>query len=351
VKLALITDAWQPQVNGVVTTLLELVNELEKLDFQITVIHPGLFKTRPCPGYPGIDLAVFPKKSLAKILTEIKPNAIHIVTEGPLGWATRSLCLQAGWPFTSAFHTKFPEIFRAAAGVPVSWGYALFRRFHHYSSGVMVPTQSVLDNLQKRGFRNLKPWTHGVDIDFFKFREKPIQPPILGTLPRPIALYVGRVSYEKNIKAFLDMPFVGSKIVCGVGPVEDQLKQGYPGVHWLGVLSRNELMALYASADVFVFPSAADTFGLVLLESMATGTPVACFPVDGPLEVIGNSNAGVMSDNLAEAVMEALKIPRQHARARAEAFSWRFAAKRFVDHLAPMEEQGKRPVKAVHTIK
>jgi glycosyltransferase involved in cell wall biosynthesis len=337
VKLALVTDAWLPQVNGVVTTLQELIIDLEKLGFHITVLHPGLFNTRPCPGYPGMDIAMFPKKLLKDLLTEFKPDAIHIATEGPLGWAARSICMQADWPFTSAFHTKFPEIFRAAAGVPISWGYALFRRFHRFSSGVMVPTRSVLDNLHRRGFRNLKPWTHGVDIDFFEFHDKSIQSPILGALPRPVALYVGRVSYEKNIKAFLDMDFQGSKIVCGVGPLEKQLKQNYSAVHWLGILSRDELKKLYACADVFVFPSTADTFGLVLLESMATGTPVACFPVDGPLEVIGNSTAGAMSDNLAEATIQALKIPRTQARARAEAFSWSSAAKCFVEYLTPLK--------------
>lgn len=335
-KLALITDAWQPQVNGVVTTLLELVTELEKLQYQVKIIHPGLFKTRPCPGYAGIDLAVSPKKKLLEMLTAFEPEAIHIATEGPLGWAARSWCLQEKLPFTSAFHTKFPEILRAAIGLPVAIGYSIFKRFHHFSSGVMVPTQSVLENLQTRGFQNLKPWTHGVDTSFFKYHEQPIASPMVGNLPRPIALYVGRVSYEKNIKAFLDMDFDGSKIVCGVGPLEDQLKRHYPGVHWIGILPRTELAKLYASADVFVFPSAADTFGLVLLESMATGTPVACFPVDGPLEVIGDSDAGVMSHDLAEATKQALDIPRARARLRAESFSWKVATTRFTDYLVPL---------------
>lgn len=336
-RLALITDAWQPQVNGVVTTLLELVTELEKQKYQVTIIHPSMFTTRPCPGYAGIDLAVFPRKKLSDMLTSLNPEAIHIATEGPLGWAARSWCLKERVPFTSAFHTKFPEILKAAVGLPVSLGYRVFRQFHQFSAGVMVPTQSVLQNLHTRGFQNLKPWTHGVDTNFFSYHDQPIDSPIVGNLPRPIALYVGRVSYEKNIKAFLDMNFVGSKIVCGVGPLEDQLKRSYPKVHWIGILARTELAKLYASADVFVFPSAADTFGLVLLESMATGTPVACFPVDGPLEVIGDSNAGVMSDDLARATVEALKIPRAQARQRAESFSWEAAATRFTDYLVPLK--------------
>lgn len=336
-RLALISDAWHPQVNGVVTTLAELVRELRRLDYYVEIIHPGLFSTRPCPGYPGIDLAIRPKKELSQILEKLEPDAIHIATEGPLGWAARSLCLQSGWFFTSAFHTKFPEIFNASAKVPVSWGYALLRRFHQPSAGVMVPTQSVLSGLQRRGFQNLKPWTHGVDIDFFRYHDQPILFPTLGALPRPVALFVGRISYEKNIEAFLEMDFPGSKVVCGVGPIEKQLRQRFPTVYWLGILPRNELVMLYASADVFVFPSKSDTFGLVLLEAMATGTPVACYPVDGPLEVIGKSGGGVMSHDLNNAVLRALQISRQEARARAEDFSWYAAARSFADYLTPIQ--------------
>ncbi|WP_430232396.1 glycosyltransferase family 4 protein [Nitrosomonas communis] len=335
-RLALITDAWHPQVNGVVTTLIELVRELEKLNHSVKIIHPNLFNTRPCPGYPGIDLAIRPKKQMAQILKALNPDVVHIATEGPLGWAARSLCLQSGWPFTSAFHTKFPEIFNASVKVPVSWGYALLRRFHQPSAGVMVPTQSVLSGLEKRGFQNLKPWTHGVDTDLFKYHHRSVFFPALGTIPRPVALFVGRISYEKNIEAFLEMDFRGSKIVSGAGPLEKQLRQRFPEVYWLGILPRNELVTLYASADVFVFPSKADTFGLVLLEAMATGTPVACYPVDGPLEVIGNSGGGAMSNDLEDAVSKALQISREEARARAEAFSWYAAAKDFIDYLEPI---------------
>lgn len=335
-KIALITDAWQPQVNGVVTTLVELVAELEKFDHQFMIIHPGLFNTRPCPGYAGIDLAIRPRKHLQTLLLQYNPDAIHIVTEGPLGWAARSICIKEGWFFTSAFHTKFPEIFKASLGVPVFLGYTVLKHFHQPSSGVMVPTQSVLEGLQKRGFRNLKSWSHGVDTELFRFHEKPAEFPALGRLPRPISLFVGRISYEKNIQAFLDLDIPGSKVVSGVGPLESDLKRRYPNVLWLGILPRNELVQLYASADVFVFPSAADTFGLVLLESMATGTPVACFPVDGPLEVIGDSGAGAMLPDLKEAVLSAFEIPREKARERAETFSWESAAKRFADYLVPV---------------
>lgn len=201
-KIALITDAWQPQVNGVVTTLVELVTELEKFDHQFMIIHPGLFNTRPCPGYAGIDLAIRPRRYLQQLLQQYSPDAIHIVTEGPLGWAARSICLNNGWFFTSAFHTKFPEIFKASLGIPLFLGYAVLKHFHQPSSGVMVPTQSVLEGLQNRGFQNLKSWSHGVDTELFRFHEKPAEFPTLGRLPRPISLFVGRISMKRIFKRF-----------------------------------------------------------------------------------------------------------------------------------------------------
>ena len=340
-KIALVTDAWQPQVNGVVTTLVELVRELTLAGHVLEVIQPGQFRTRPCPGYKGIDLAIAPKSGVTAKLDAFAPDAIHIATEGPLGWAARSYCLKRKLAFTTAFHTKFPEIVNAAAGVPVSWGYALFRHFHKPSSGVMVPTQSVLRMLDRRGFRNLRSWTHGVDTALFPFQPaaQPYAP--MGLLARPVLLFVGRVSYEKNIEAFLKMDFPGTKVVCGVGPVEDQLKQKFPQVRWLGLLPRDELAKVYGAADLFVFPSHADTFGLVMAEAMATGTPVAAFPVDGPLEVLGRRDAdgrsvgGAMHDDLQQACYAALAVPRHEARARALDFSWSHATAIFAGHLVP----------------
>lgn len=341
-KIALITDAWQPQVNGVVTTLVELVRELQEDGRTVDVIHPGLFRTRPCPGYPGIDLAVSPAKGLTQRLDTQAPDAIHIATEGPLGWAGRRYCLRRGLAFTTAFHTKFPEIANAAAHVPVSWGYALMRHFHRPSSGIMVPTPSVLRMLQERGFANLREWTHGVDTDLFAFSPQATTFEALRALPRPISLYVGRVSYEKNISAFLDLQVPGSKVVCGVGPVEATLKNKYPDVHWVGLLERPTLARLYASADVFVFPSFADTFGLVMLEAMATGAPVAAFRADGPLEVLGKrhgdgvrSLGGAMNEDLLAAWHAALQVPRHEARQRALEFSWAHAARQFAGFLVP----------------
>jgi glycosyltransferase involved in cell wall biosynthesis len=290
-RILLVTDAWAPQVNGVVTTLVELVRELKKSGHQVTVVHPGLFKTRPCPGYAGIDLAIKPKKQLNTLLASEQFDAVHIATEGPLGWAARGLCIRRGWAFTTAFHTRFPEVLKAAVGLPLWIGYAIFKYFHKASSGVMVPTQGVLSLLSKRGFRNLKLWTHGVDTELFEFTSESQSYPELAHLPRPVSVFVGRVSYEKNIEMYLQMPFQGSKVVCGVGPLEASLKSKYPDVTWLGLLPRNELAKVYASADVFVFPSRNETFGLVMLEAMACGTPVAAYPVDGPIEVL-TTNSG-----------------------------------------------------------
>lgn len=329
-KIALITDAWQPQVNGVVTTLLELVRELTQGGHQIKVIQPGQFRTRPCPGYAGIELAVRPRRALSAMLEAFAPDAIHIATEGPLGWAARSHCRQRGLAFTTAFHTKFPEILNAALKIPLSWGYALFRHFHKTSSGVMVPTHGVLQMLEQRGFCNLRSWTHGVDTQLFAFEPQPSVYPSAGPLVRPVSLFVGRVSYEKNIEAFLRLDIPGTKIVCGVGPLEASLRARYPHVRWMGVLARGELAKVYAAADVFVFPSRSETFGLVMLEAMASGTPVAAYPVDGPLQVLGkpdgSCHGGVMNADLQQACYSALALPRHQARARALDFSWAQAA-------------------------
>jgi glycosyltransferase involved in cell wall biosynthesis len=340
-KIALITDAWLPQVNGVVTTLVELVRELEQGGHTVLVIQPGQFTTRPCPGYAGIDLAVRPKSALSAKLDGFQPDAIHIATEGPLGWAARRYCLQRRLSFTTAFHTKFPEILNAYFKIPVSWGYALFRHFHKPSAGVMVPTNGILRMLEQRGFRNLRSWTHGVDTQLFAFQAEPgVYPPLApptGTLSRPLWLFVGRVSHEKNIEAFLKLDLPGSKVVCGVGPREVALQQGYPQAHWIGVLPRKELAKAFAAADVFVFPSKSETFGLVMLEAMASGTPVAAYPVDGPLEVLGKADGschgGVMHDDLREACFGALAVPRREARLRALDFSWEHSAQLFESYL------------------
>ena len=333
-KLALVTDAWQPQVNGVVTTLVELVREMEALGHQVEVIHTGLFNTRPCPGYAGIDLAVRPEKTLTRRLDAIGADVIRLATEGPLGWAARRYCLRRKLAFTTTYHTRFPEILKVAIKLPLWIGYAIFRHFHAPSSGVLVPTENVLHMLQARRFENLRNWTHGVDVRLFQYQEEPKVHAPLGVLARPVSLFVGRVSYEKNIEAFLQMDVPGTKVVCGVGPLEAGLRERYPHVRWLGVLPRDVLAQVYAAADVFVMPSRSETFGLVMLEAMACGTQVAAYPVDGPLEVVGQPPCGgALQTDLARAWYEALAIPRHAARARALAFSWAHASQLFLGHL------------------
>lgn len=341
-KIAIITDAWSPQVNGVVTTLVELVEGVRSQGHEVVVLHPGLFRTRPCPGYAGIDLAVRPYRDLAYLLDAHMPDAIHLATEGPLGWAARKHCIRRNWFFTTAFHTKFPEILHAALKIPLRWGYALFRHFHRHSSGVMVPTQGVLKMLKTRGFSNLRDWTHGVDTKLFAFAPQTRNYQFLAPMMRPISLFVGRVSYEKNIEHFLQMDVPGTKVVCGVGPLELSLREKYPAVQWVGLLNRHTLAQLYASADIFVFPSHNETFGLVMLEAMACGTPVAAFPVDGPLEVLGDAQGvaqgGALKENLHEAWEAARRIPRHEARQRALTFSWEAAVTGFMANLVPARQ-------------
>lgn len=342
-KIVLVTDAWQPQVNGVVTTLVELVRELKIAGHSVEVIHPGLFKTKPCPGYAGIDLAVNPKPELKRMLESMSFDAIHLATEGPLGWAARSICATHQWQYTTAYHTRFPEILKAALKIPLAIGYAIFKHFHRHSAGVMVPTFGVQKLLSDRGFKNLKPWTHGVDVSLFNYAHEPLSYPAFSGLKRPIAVFVGRVSYEKNIETFLQMPFEGSKVVCGVGPLEKDLKTRYSGITWLGLLPRPELSLVYASADVFVFPSRNETFGLVMLEAMACGTPVAAYPVDGPQEVLFNHETGVikggiLSEDLTKATQLALEIPRNQSRERALEFSWENASNLFLSNLVQIQK-------------
>jgi glycosyltransferase involved in cell wall biosynthesis len=348
-RLMLVTDAWMPQVNGVVTTLVQLTQQLRSLGHVVEVMHPGLFKTRPCPGYAGIDLAVRPGKQAAQILRDSQPDAVHIATEGPLGWAARNFCLKMGWPFTTAYHTRFPELLHAALRVPLALSYLVMRRFHAPSSAVLVPTKGVLRLLDRQGFRNLREWTHGVDVHLFRYSDKPVMAPALQDLKHPIALCVCRVSYEKNLESFLRMPWSGSKVVAGDGPLLKNLKERYPHVRWLGLVPHDELPAIYASAHVFAFPSRHETFGLVMLEAMSCGTPVAAYPVDGPLEVLGNgydrssARGGIMFEDLQDACQLAMRVPRHEARSRALQFSWEWASIRFLDLLVSIPAALKAP--------
>ena len=329
-KIAIVTDAWLPQVNGVVTTLLELKQGIESHGHAVQMIEPSGFRRFPCPGYREIELAWRPGKRVAQLLADAAPDAIHIATEGPLGSAARAYCLRHGLAFTTAFHTRFPYILSKALHIPERWGYAWFRRFHAASSGVMVPTAGMLEILRGYGFDKLRPWSHGVDLGLFE----PMPGADLG-LPRPVFLYVGRVSYEQTLEAFRTLDLPGSKVVYGVGPLLERLRREYPQVHWHGVVPRSELVRIYSAADAFVFPSHSETFGLVMLEAMACGTPVAAFPVEGPLDVVGTSDGGVLDHDLKRAALRALDVPRERARARALEFDWAEVCNQFIGFLVP----------------
>ena len=330
-KIAIVTDAWSPQVNGVVTTLADLSQRLRAGGHEIVMIEPSLFRRLRCPGYPEIELAWRPGAALDLLLDAAAPDAIHIATEGPLGLAARAYCLRRSLPFTTAFHSRFPEFLTAAFGLPARWGYATLRRFHAPSSGVMVPSSGTTEILGRHGFANLRRWSHGIDLELFR--------PIPGAgldLPRPLFLFVGRVSPEKNLEAFLRLDLPGSKLVCGGGPLLERYRREYPQVHWRGSTPRHDLVAIYGAADAFVYPSRTDTFGLVMLEALACGTPVAAYPVAGPLDVVGDSDGGVLDTDLRQAALAALNVPRERARARALEFDWDRVSRQFLAHLAPI---------------
>jgi len=331
-RIMIVTDAWEPQVNGVVRTLKQTRAELEKMGHILDMITPLEFKTIPCPTYPDIALSLFPKKGVVEKLDKFAPDAIHIATEGPLGIAARSYAIKRNLPFTTAYHTRFPEYVKARTGIPLALTYKFLRWFHDPSQAVMAPTDVVKNDLEQYGFTNVVLWTRGVDLNIFQPRTEKV----LNT-NHPIFLYVGRVAVEKNIEAFLELKLPGSKWVVGDGPALEGLKAKYPEVSYLGVLQQEELAKVYSSADVFVFPSKTDTFGLVLLEAMACGLPVAAYPVTGPVDVIGSSKAGAMSADLREACLAALNIPRETARKHAEKFSWQAATEQFVAHLQPVD--------------
>ncbi|MGN6667653.1 MAG: glycosyltransferase family 4 protein [Trinickia sp.] len=336
-KIMIVTDAWEPQVNGVVRTLKNTTRELTALGHRVELLTPLEFRTIPCPTYPEIRLSLLPRRRVQARIAEYAPDALHIATEGPLGLAARAYALRRGLPFTTAYHTRFPEYVQARFGVPTSATYRFLRWFHGPSLAVMAPTPVVKHDLEQNGFDNVVLWTRGVDLEIFH----PMDSKVLNTA-RPIFLYVGRVAIEKNVEAFLKLDLPGSKWVAGEGPALAELKSRYPTVNYLGVLSQTELAKVYAAADVFVFPSRTDTFGLVLLEALACGTPVAAYPVTGPIDVLGGGNAGAMNDDLREACLDALKIDRGHARAWAERFSWQAASMQFAAHLKPLAREDTR---------
>ena len=330
-RIAVATDAWLPQINGVVRTLGHTAAHLKDLGHDTLFLTPLDFKTYPCPTYPSIRLARFPKAGVTRRLEEFQPQAIHIATEGPIGHAVRSFCLSRALPFTTSYHTQFPEYIRARLPIPISWSYAYLRRYHGRAVRTMIATQSMRRMLRDRGFKNLEIWARGVDPEAFQPGPKSFL-----SARRPVSMYMGRVAVEKNIEAFLTLDLPGTKYVVGDGPDLEPLRRRYPDVTFTGQKTGQELTAHIAAADVFVFPSLTDTFGLVLLEAMACGVPVAAFPVTGPIDVVLEGKTGVLDSDLRRAVLGALKLDPADCVAYARQHSWRNWTERFVALLAPI---------------
>jgi len=309
-RVLIVTDAWKPQVNGVVTTLELLGQELAALGHEVRYATPqGRFSV-PLPTYPEIRLAIFPRKGLEKIIREFAPDAVHIATEGTMGLSARAICIEHGIEFTTAFHTRYPEYVHARFPfIPERWVWAIERWFHNAAVAVMARTPAMKRELETQGFKNIRLWEGGVDMNRFRPMEDASWP-----YPKPIFLYVGRVSIEKNIDAFLKLDLPGTKVVVGPGPARDAMAAKYPAVKFLGPKSGEDLVRAYAASDVTVFPSLTDTFGLVMLESLACGTPVATFPRDVMLDVVGNCAAAALDDDLGTACRRALTLPREAAR-------------------------------------
>ena len=326
-RIMLVTDAWEPQVNGVVRTLTRVTQECREMGHEIEVIHPGQgFRTMPLPTYPEIQLALGARKTIEERFKDFEPEAIHIATEGTLGMAARAVCIKWKLPFTTSYHTKFPEYVNARFPfVPLAAGYSFMRWFHNSGGRLMVATPSMREDLEKRGFKNITPWARGVDTDIFNPGRRGIDGGVFKDIEGPVFLYVGRVAVEKNIEAFLKIELPGTKVVIGPGPQLEELKKKYPDVKFLGAMYGEELARHFADADVFVFPSLTDTFGLGILESMATGT-------------------GAVSEDLQEACLEALKCDRARCREYAEGFSWRSCAEDFVKNLKPQPKPERRRI-------
>ena len=326
--LAIVTDAWHPQTNGVVVTLTRTRDELEKLGHAVSVIGPDAFRTFPCPSYPEIRLALFARRKLHAMLNRLRPDAVHIATEGPLGLAARAWCQKRGFPFTTSFHTQFPEYIQMRTRIPVALTYRWMRWFHAPAKTVMVATASLHRCLEGRGFQRLGFWSRGVDTEVFRPRDRAFL-----DAPRPVFMYVGRVAVEKNIEAFLHLDLAGSKFVVGTGPDLDRLKHKYPEVHFTGYQQREDLAKYLAAADVFVFPSRTDTFGLVLLEALACGIPVAAYPVQGPIDIIENGVTGYLDEDLGAAALRALTIDPAGCRRAALRYTWAACTQQFLGHL------------------
>jgi glycosyltransferase involved in cell wall biosynthesis len=330
IRVLIVTDAWHPQVNGVVRTLEMLGHELRLRGHEVRYATPEGRITVPMPTYPEIRLSLFPRRDLERTISEFNADAIHIATEGTLGLSARAICLERGIPFTTSFHTRFPDYVRARFPfISEKFLFRTLRWFHAPATAMMVATPSLKAELERHGFTNVKIWSRGVDVDLFKPGDKSFL-----EFPRPIFLYVGRVAVEKNIEAFLKLDLPGTKVVIGDGPQRNELQRRYPDVQFLGPKTGVELARHYAASDVFVFPSRTDTFGLVLLEALASGVPVAAYPVQAPKEVIGTAPVAALDNDLRAACLRAISIPPEACRRFALEHSWHACTEQFLANLA-----------------
>lgn len=331
-KIVIATDAWKPQLNGVVTTLDTLGRILTKFGNEVLYITPQDFHSFPMPTYPEIRLSLFPNRKVAAMINKFKPDAIHIATEGPIGRAARRFCRRRKYPYTTSFHTRFAEYTHERFKFPIDWGYALLKDFHNHGEAMMVATPGLMEELDGRGFKNMRLWERGVDTEQFR----PMPSDVLKDLPKPIFTYVGRIAVEKTLEDFLDLDLPGSKVIVGAGPQEEELREKYPDVHFAGKQFGDDLTRYYSASDVFVFPSRTDTFGLVNVEALACGVPVAAYPVRGPLEIMENAPAGCgcLHEDLKTACLTALENRDAEAcREYSLNFSWDAAAKQFISNL------------------
>jgi glycosyltransferase involved in cell wall biosynthesis len=340
VRLLVATDAWHPQVNGVVRSLEHMVAAGHRRAHDPVMLTPLDFSSVPLPGYAEIRLSLVTARGVAARFPALSPTHVHIATEGPIGLATRRVCLAQGRPFTTSYHTRFPEYLAARLPVPERWSYAWLRRFHGAASGTMVSTPSLERDLAGRGFTRLMRWSRGVDTDLFRPRGDDALPAALAGLPRPFFLFVGRLAVEKNVEAFLRLDLPGTKLVVGDGPDRARLAGLDPGARFLGTLTGEALARIYSASDVFVFPSLTDTFGIVLLEALASGLPVAAYPVTGPLDVIGGTQAGILDRDLGAAARAALAIPREACRAEALRYTWEASADQFYGNIEAAHAEG-----------
>lgn len=339
--IVIVTDAWHPQVNGVVRSLAMTVERARRRGIAVDTITPDQFRTVPCPTYPEIRLAVGCGAKVGRQLDAIQPGSVHLASEGPLGWAARRWCIARGRRFTTSFHTRFPDYVSVRTGLPADWIWPVMRRFHGRADRTFAVTRTLADELERRGIGPVHLWPLGVDLALFRPDVTPH--PAMAALPRPILLNVGRVAVEKNLEAFLDSKVAGTKVIVGDGPALASLRQRFPAALFLGTLHGAELASAYAAADLFVFPSRTDTFGLVNIEALSAGLPVAAFPVAGPLDILGPDGRGVhggtraigaLSDDLASAIRAALTAEPSACVAEARHYDWDACTDRFLAGLA-----------------